>query len=127
MFEQLLCHLWGDYIFQSDWMAQNKTKNSRAAFVHALFYTVPFFFFATMRWHPLAVILISHFLIDRFALARFVVAEKNRVLRPVEDTTNYNTSTGYPASCPLWLAVWLLIICDNTLHLTINYLALRFL
>ena len=28
---------------------------------------------------------------------------------------------------PDWLAVWLLIICDNTMHLTINYAALRWL
>jgi hypothetical protein len=35
--------------------------------------------------------------------------------------------TGYPPNTPAWMAVWLLIIADNTLHLTINYLALRFL
>lgn len=30
------------------------------------------------------------------------------------------TATGYPASAPPWLAVWLLIACDNCIHLLIN-------
>ena len=35
--------------------------------------------------------------------------------------------TGYAPDVPPWLAVWLLIAADNTLHLTINFLALRYL
>lgn len=37
---QLLLHLWGDYILQSDWMATNKTRNHWAAAVHAGCYTL---------------------------------------------------------------------------------------
>ncbi len=33
-------------------------------------------------------------------------------------------ATGYPSATPAWLAVWLLIIADNTLHLLINHYAL---
>lgn len=36
-------------------------------------------------------------------------------------------ATGFHKSRPEWLAVWLLIIVDNTLHLTINYLAVSYL
>lgn len=34
---------------------------------------------------------------------------------------------GQPAHLPAWLAGWLLIIADNTLHLVINYCALTYL
>lgn len=34
---------------------------------------------------------------------------------------------GYHKDRPAWLAVWLMIAADNTLHLAINHLALRFL
>lgn len=39
---QLILHLVGDYITQTDWMAKNKTKNSFAAGSHALIYSLPF-------------------------------------------------------------------------------------
>jgi hypothetical protein len=35
-------------------------------------------------------------------------------------------ATGYPSATPQWLAVFLLIAADNTLHLAINYFALKF-
>jgi len=40
--EQLILHLTGDYLLQSDWMALNKIKNSRAAATHAFVYSIPF-------------------------------------------------------------------------------------
>lgn len=36
-------------------------------------------------------------------------------------------ATGYPPDRPPFLAVWLLIIADNILHVLINGLALRYL
>ena len=39
---QLILHLIGDYLLQSDWMAQNKTKCSKAAAAHAITYSLPF-------------------------------------------------------------------------------------
>jgi len=40
--EQLILHLTGDYLLQSDWMALNKIKSNRAAATHALVYSLPF-------------------------------------------------------------------------------------
>ncbi|HEV7522973.1 MAG TPA: DUF3307 domain-containing protein [Candidatus Angelobacter sp.] len=91
---QLLAHLFGDYILQSDWMAQNKTKRSWPALVHALTYSlcfVPLCFGEApnhshmhhvvrlwgVRTVPLLFIVWTHFLIDRFRLARYVVWAKN--------------------------------------------------
>src|SRR6185369_420407 len=179
---QLLAHLIGDFLIQSDWMAQNKTKRSWPCLVHALLYSLCF---VPLLWHPhypfnagrmhgfdlMAwwVIFYSHFLIDRFRLARYVVWAKNwlgpktfeLVKMPLTNSlmskslhgdgvyissdmqscwVKVNTGhpthrtppleicpTGYPPDAPVWLSTWLLIIADNTCHLFLNYLALRYL
>lgn len=123
--EQALLHLIGDYITQTDWMATEKTKRTWAAFCHATIYSLPFWLITNS---PLALFVIwfSHLIIDRFRLARYVVFAKNW-------TTNQSLTwadcqgTGYPSQTPPWLAVWLMIIADNTMHITINYLAIRWL
>jgi hypothetical protein len=148
---QLILHLIGDYITQSDWMAQNKRKSSIAAGLHAIIYSLPFLLLQP-SWAAFAVILGTHFLIDRFGLARYVVWAKNVVLSPyfhgfrfLNHRKLYTdesaaiarewarlrwencSNTGYPDNAPPFLAVWLLIIADNTLHLALNYAALRWL
>jgi hypothetical protein len=171
---QILAHLWGDYIFQSDWMAENKTKQWWPAFVHALFYSLCFLPFLWIPldsvhcWPPAVysvkdgvascslaaprfrrfswlVIFGTHFLVDRYRLARYVVWAKNyiapkwiaydcdRSVPPAVTEWVRNESwwrcskTGYPPDRPIWLAVWLLIIADNILHITLNGIALRYL
>lgn len=123
--EQLLLHLVGDYLTQTDWMAKEKTKQSLAALTHASVYSAPFALL-TSSGAALLVIWVTHFLIDRFRLARYVVFAKNwstdRSLRWADCC-----STGYHRDTPPWLAFWLLIIADNTIHLCINYAALRWL
>lgn len=173
--EQLLAHLVGDYILQSHYMATEKVRQSVAAAIHALCYTIPFLFL-TRAPAALAVICGTHFVIDRFRLARYVVYAKN-LLAPVRRShclehprscdgkddgcccadrhlarsrlgrpfglgtdgpeMSFSTSglvvwpeftaTGYPPDVPPWLAVWLLILADNCLHLLLNYGALRWL
>lgn len=204
---QLLAHLFGDYILQSDWMAQNKTKANWPAFCHALLYSLCFLWLCWMpsymtvhtppcvtyldsrgsettcvseglripanatgfnvyavsppvdilhsahfRWLPWLVIFSTHFLIDRFRIARYVVWAKNW-LGPLYERVPIRYSqglqvpvivahhwrrknptpalsecpTGYPPTTPPWLSTWLLIVADNTLHLAINYAVLRWL
>jgi hypothetical protein len=122
--DQILMHLIGDYLLQSDWMAQQKTKDSLAAWVHATVYSFPFLIFSPsmLAW---TVILGSHFLIDRYRLARYVVWAKNCMgpNRPWPECT----ATGYPRDRLPWMAVWLLIIADNTIHILVNGFALKFL
>lgn len=117
--DQILAHLVGDYILQSHWMATNKTKDSLAALLHAVTYTIPFALI-TGSVAALAFICGTHFLIDRFRLARFVVWAKNGMRGPV-------TATGYADDVPPWLSVWLLIWADNTLHIICNGLAVAYL
>lgn len=122
---QLILHLIGDYVTQSDWMAQNKTKAFIPAWCHAFVYTLPFTLIASTRaW---LVILLTHFFIDRYRLARYVVFAKNFLAPSPFPTWKDCEATGYPSARPAWLAVWLLIAADNTLHLAINYVSLRWL
>lgn len=124
---QIVCHLIGDYILQSDWMATEKTKKSLAALWHVLTYALPFVFLRP-SFFGLVFIVGSHFVIDRWRLARFVVFAKNR-LAPVDEwaTWSYSKATGYPRERPDWMAVWLLIIADNTMHLLCNGFAMTYL
>lgn len=169
---QLILHLFGDYVTQSHWMAQHKTKADGPAAAHAVCYSLPFLLLTGLTQHGVAAwvtILATHYLIDRYRLARYVVWAKNfigpsrrhepiattierlreeglisrdTVFRPGELKTvlsenqgtwlgnppwSFCTATGYPPGVPDWLAFWLLIVADNTLHLTINYAALRWL
>jgi hypothetical protein len=122
--DQLLCHAIGDYVLQSDWMATEKTKRSVAALAHVLTYMLPFLFLVS-NWKQMVVIVGTHFVIDRWRLARFVVWVKNWMGPNL--SWQECKGTGYPPDRPAWLAVWLLIIADNIMHVTINGLALRFL
>lgn len=136
--EQLILHMAGDYLTQSHWMAENKTKRFLPAAIHATVYSLPFLLLS-ISWVAFAVILITHFFIDRYRLARAVVWLKNVMLQPLaydpgEDQNEFceqwrwdNCQTGYSKDVPAWLAVWLLIAADNTLHLAINYCAIRWL
>ena len=140
--DQIVCHLVGDYLLQSDWMATEKTKRSLAAACHALAYSVSFLFLRPSI-AAMAFIIISHFVIDRWRLARYVVWAKNwlcpflMMTYPVKDNFRPKRvyivpwaecqATGYPPGMPVWMSVWLLIIADNTLHLICNGFALRFL
>lgn len=122
---QLILHLFGDYVTQSDWMAQNKTKDTWAAVIHAGLYSVPFLLIGS---HPAVwVIYLTHLLIDRFRLARYLVFAKNFLSPRPWPKWEDCKATGYPSTTPPWMAVWLMIAADNTIHLAINYAALRWL
>ena len=125
MMSQLILHLIGDYVTQSDWMAQNKTKRFEVAWIHAFVYSLPFALL-THSWTAWFVIAWSHCFIDRYRLARYVVFAKNFMGAPWPKWEDCKT-TGYPSTTPPWMAVWLMIITDNTMHLAINYAALRWL
>lgn len=123
---QLVVHAVGDYIIQSDWMANNKTKSHWPCFVHALLYTLAFVLL-TQSAQALLVIGLTHFLIDRWRVARFVIALRNVILSPSPTVLDIDITTGSPKSCPPFLAVWLLIIVDNIMHVCINALCLKYL
>ncbi len=124
--DQLVAHAVGDYILQSQWMADNKRKESRAALIHCALYTLPFAMI-TQSVPALALIFGSHFFLDRFGLARYIVWLKNGpwdfsgdpfagFIPPLKPMT----PTGYPDRVPAWLSTWLFIIADNIIHVICN-------
>jgi hypothetical protein len=124
--DQIVAHAVGDYIFQSDWMANEKTERTWPAVVHAVTYTLPFLAF---RPSPAALTMISgsHFVIDRWRLARHVIFIRNHLApRRVWRSWPESRATGFPPERPMWLAFWLMIIADNVLHVVINGIALRY-
>jgi hypothetical protein len=131
---ELLCHLFGDYVIQNHWMATNKTRSLFVAAVHALTYTLPFLCITGNPW-SLATICGTHVVIDRYRLAGYwcriwgtgctgwlwsLCGYCNSYSLGSWD--DYREMTWEDA--PDYLRIWLLIIVDNTIHLTINHFAL---
>lgn len=151
--QELIAHLLGDYVFQNHWMAVNKTKNFGVAFIHAVFYGFPFLLLAS-SWNALAIIVLTHAFIDRFQVAKYWcefwgVGTHGHVMSTIYTTfsasehadyahvndhwyayphglPNLTSPIGVP-DAPPFLAVWLKIIVDNTMHLAINHYALNYL
>jgi hypothetical protein len=119
--DPLLAHLAGDYLLQTHHQATAKTRAWGPALAHALTYTLCFLPL-TRDPRRLLVIGAGHAVIDRYRLARHLVWLKNQAA-PASYRPGH-TATGYPADTPDWLAVWLLIAADNTVHLLINRWAL---
>jgi hypothetical protein len=118
---EALAHLVGDYVVQTHWMATEKTSRSGPAALHAATYAACFLP-VTRSWKALAVIGGTHFIIDRWRLAKHVAWLKNQAAPAAYRPPH--TVTGYAPECPDWLAVWLMILTDNTMHLVINRWAL---
>lgn len=124
----LLAHLVGDYLIQSDWMANLKTKPGRdgwvAAVIHGVTYTLPYMFISQNLW-TLLIIGGTHAVIDHYRLAKYVVWARNQ-LAPASSRFK-PTPSGSPADRPDWLTMWLLFIADNVLHLLINVAAIMWI
>lgn len=137
----LMCHLVGDFILQSDWMAMNKNKSTLHCLIHCLIYTACFIIL-TLSWKALLFIFVTHFIIDRFPIiVKRLLWIKN--MFPLLDYPpfKYCDTTGYYDDSPyntyrngeercfgkprhFFITVWLYIITDNTLHLICNGIAL---
>lgn len=154
--ELLLAHLVGDYVLQNHIMATRKVSSWLWAGTHAFFYGLPFLLITT-NWVQWLVIVLTHMVIDRLRLAKlwvdfWGVGCEGKLRETIMDWSGYMRYTeatfenGKPADLPgkpeVWargeyiipiqvpppfLAVWLLIIVDNTLHMCINYAAIRWL
>lgn len=127
---QLLAHLIGDYVLQSHVMATRKTSSWPWALTHALFYGLPFLLLVSHAWQW-AVIVGTHAVIDRYRLAGYwcrwwgvgFPGVWDRIRFALYDRFGDGADQPFE-SPPPFLGVWLLILVDNTMHLTINYLTL---
>ena len=142
----VLLHFIGDYITQTNWMANNKQERWFPAILHGASYALPFLLL-TQSIPALLVIFGTHVLIDHYRLARHFIAWKNAYFGPwgfkqhyddkgkptwwevwtkdgIEDVHKNN---GFPDSVPIWMSTWLMIITDNIIHILINFAALLWL
>jgi Protein of unknown function (DUF3307) len=117
--DQVLCHVIGDYLLQSDWIASTKTRRSDSALLHATLYTLSFVML-TRSAPALALIASSHFVIDRWRLVRYVVWAKNWLSPVPYKSWQECRATGFVPEHPAWLTFWLDVIVDNTLHILLN-------
>ena len=142
----LLAHLIGDYVFQTNEMARLKRQSLKLALAHAITYSVPFLFIPmtvyetlriphrvsdnTLSFNAWLLIAGSHLLIDHFGLARYVVWLRNNLFAFSNAHTPYMWHrAGIYGEPPEdhdkpYIAFWILVLCDNTMHLTLNALAL---
>lgn len=59
----IFCHVIGDYLFQSDYIADNKGKSWYILFVHCVLYGVPFVITFGVDWRVVLLMAI-HFPVD---------------------------------------------------------------
>ena len=95
----IYAHLIGDYLIQTDWMAQGKKKSSWICTVHVVTYMLPFLFCGFQEWQ-LAVIAVEHFIQDRTNIVVWLM--------------NFKGSADF-AKPPM--APWSIIVTDNILHI----------
>ena len=142
----LLCHFSGDYIFQTDWMAMNKSKKTFNCLVHCLIYTACFTVL-TLSWKALLFIGVTHFILDRWpVIIKRMIWFKNHFPTMKYPPYVYCNTTGYYDDSPyntrnpekergepfygtwgkprhFFITIWLYIISDNVLHLICNLIA----
>lgn len=135
--QQLLCHLIGDYIIQDDYCAINKSKRTLPCLIHCITYTLPFIFL-THNLLALFLIFLTHFVEDRWSLAKYFIWIKNNI-NPYTNFKPFNKCnvTGFYDTWinkegdkdvrPRFITTWLYIFTDNTYHLLCNFLILKYI
>ena len=126
--EQLLLHLFGDYIIQNDNVGTRKKENSLTGLYyclwHCITYALPFFLIT--NWLGVLLIAVTHFIIDRWYIVGYFIALKNNVYKNHPGGAYYGhhldvSNCGYKLDTPKYLSIWLYIVQDNTIHLIINF------
>jgi hypothetical protein len=121
-------HFVGDYLFQNQWMATQKSQPGRkghwACTVHVFLYTVAILLFTPAQyasWGLAAVIAIPHWIIDRWSLAKYILKWKNGY--SMHDVWEKAPLCAAPAPDRLEQNVWkvsfaapVYILNDNTMH-----------
>lgn len=132
MFDMVLGHLIGDYIFQNDWMAEGKKKHKGLGWVtclvHCVLYTLAvcvIMWNFELRW--VAIVFLSHFLIDKFSFVDWYsnLIGSRGISSFLEDEENqtFTPHIGLRAG----LTIFVYVVRDNTFHLMIMYLGWRML
>ena len=141
--ELLLGHLVGDYLFQTDFMALNKTKNTLkgwiAAIIHCIFYTFAVCLMMNnydMLW--IIIVFFSHFFIDKFNLGEIYMDKiKGHGLKKFINENNWINNLKYSPN-PIndisretiikgGFTTFVYAVTDNTMHLVLMFLGYKLL
>jgi len=95
----IYAHLIGDYLIQTDWMANGKKRSSWICAVHILTYLLPFAF-TGLAWWQIALIGAQHFAQDRTGFVVWLMKAKG------------SAAFLQPPCGP-----WSVIVTDNILHI----------
>lgn len=115
--QMLLGHILGDYFFQTNWMALNKTKKSwlgwKAVLLHTITYTFAVCLFMwTFDWYWIVVVFLSHIFIDHYGLAKWFMGTKIKGLPYPKPNDNMNYVSLY----------WIIYVAiDNGAHLMLMW------
>ncbi|MQS17422.1 DUF3307 domain-containing protein [Streptomyces kaniharaensis] len=125
LLDALLAHLIGDFVLQSDWMAVEKTRRWWPAVAHGATYGLPFLLL-TQSPMALAVIVVTHVVLDRYRAAKYLVWARNLIAPAGRRVAwaDVQRNHGSSVTTPAGLANALVIVADNTVHLVINGCAL---
>lgn len=131
MFELLLGHLCGDFLFQNQWMAMNKSKNTWigwiAALVHCIIYTTTVCVFMwNFDWYWWVVVFLSHFFIDKFAFGWWYLKH----IKNMDTYKFFKNKNGYSTKAEAIQAGFMSVIytvTDNTMHLVLMWGAYQIL
>lgn len=131
----MLGHFVGDYLLQNQWMATEKSQPGKrghiACTVHVLLYTLAVALFTSFNPLYLAVISIPHWIIDRWSLAKYLLAWKNGYT--MHEVWEEAPLCAAPAPGKLEQNVWkvafaapVYIFNDNTLHWVCLWFTIKF-
>lgn len=118
--EQLLLHLFGDFVLQNDYVGTTKKKKTTKGLLYCIFhcttYAIPFLLIT--NWMGAFLIGFTHFLIDRWDFVGWFNSKKNFV----KTRENF----GFNLDRPFAISIWLYIITDNTIHLILNWFIISY-
>ena len=126
LFRLLLGHLFGDYLAQNAWMAENKKKRTLPCVVHCLLYTLWILIFVpelcafsfVVNIFMGTLVFFSHFILDRTQIVRWWWGRQRGRYYEEHPEILFEPST-------VPVGVFVYIVMDNVLHLTMMWLILK--
>jgi len=130
----LFGHLFGDYFFQNNWMAQSKKKKgfegTLACFIHCFMYTVIIIGFLSVIPYSLSasqviLIFLSHWILDRYDfIQHWCEINGIRSWKSEIEGKDMNDPATVRDSVNISFGAFVNTVQDNTLHLFLMWLIL---
>ncbi len=132
----LLGHCFGDYLLQSQWLAENKKKSIAICHIHCAIYTFCVFLFLLcfarldLKWYHVLLIYGSHIILDATTLLdkwmRFCgIRSWDTGLPKVNGKVDFNALVTVKDAVQVSFGAFVYAVADNTLHITLMILILK--